>query len=57
MPQDHPFICMMFKNILVEQNKLFLKYVADKHKLDYKYLLDRYHKPEYYLPVFQSKQK
>jgi hypothetical protein len=44
-------ICELFKNIIIEQNKLFLKIIADKYNLDYQFLLDTYLKPEYYLPI------
>lgn len=47
-------ICDLFRNIIVEQNKEFLKKVAERYDLDYEYLLQKYLKPEYYLPVIVS---
>lgn len=41
----------VFKNIIIEQNKILLKLIAEKYQLDYDELLKKYLKPEYYLPV------
>lgn len=41
----------LFKNIIIEQNKLLLAKVADVTGLDEKRLIEKYIKPEYYLPV------
>lgn len=48
---DNVIICNIFRNIIIEQNKLFLKYIADTYNMDYGFLLDTYLKPAYYLPV------
>lgn len=45
----------IFKNIIIAQNKVLLKTIADEHNLDYDYLLDKYLKPAYYLPVISKK--
>jgi hypothetical protein len=44
----------VFKTIIIEQNKVLLKEVAEKFNLDYDELLIKYIKPEYYLPVIEN---
>jgi hypothetical protein len=44
----------VFKTIIIEQNRILLKEVADKFNLDYNELLVKYIKPEYYLPVIEK---
>jgi hypothetical protein len=39
------------RNIIIEQNKLFLKMIANKYNISYDMLIEKYLKPEYYLPV------
>jgi hypothetical protein len=41
----------VFKNIIIEQNKILLKIIADKYDLDYEDLLKKYMTPDNYLPV------
>lgn len=41
----------VFKNIIIEQNKVLLKQVAEFTGLQEQYLLEKYIKPEYYLPI------
>lgn len=41
----------VFKNIIIEQNKMLLKQVAKLTGLQEQYLLEKYIKPEYYLPI------
>lgn len=41
----------MFKHIIIEQNKLLLKEVAQVLGKDEESLLNTYIKPDYYLPV------
>lgn len=54
---DNKMIFDIFKNIIIEQNKLLLKTIAEKHNLDYDYLLEKYIAPQYYLPVILSTKK
>ena len=44
-------IFSVFKNIIIEQNKVLLKIIADKYDLDYEELLKKYITPDNYLPV------
>jgi hypothetical protein len=44
-------ICELFRNIIIEQNKLFLKQISEKYNIKYEYLIEKYLKPEYYLPI------
>lgn len=44
----------IFKNVIIEQNKVLLKQIADKYNLDYDYLVEKYIDPQYYLPVILS---
>lgn len=44
-------ICQLFKNIIIEQNKSFLKMISEKHDISYDLLLEKYLRPEFYLPV------
>lgn len=48
---ENKMICDLFTNIIIEENKKFLKQIADAYKIDYKYLEKKYIKPEYYLPI------
>lgn len=41
----------IIKNIIIEQNKILLKHVADKTNLDYETLCKKYIQPAYYLPI------
>lgn len=41
----------VFKNTIIEQNKILLKLIADKYDLDYEDLLKKYITPDNYLPV------
>lgn len=47
----------IFKTIIIEQNKILLKEIAERFDLDYSMLLDKYIRPEYYLPVIVKKNK
>lgn len=51
---DNKMIFDIFKNIIIEQNKILLKQIAEKHNLEYEYLLEKYIVPQYYLPVILS---
>lgn len=44
----------IFKFIIIEQNKVLLKELAERFNLDYEDLLSKYIKPEYYLPVIEK---
>jgi hypothetical protein len=44
----------IFKNIIIEQNKVLLKVIADKYDLDYDELLKKYITQDHYLPVITS---
>ena len=44
----------VFKTIIIEQNKVMLKKLAEKFNLNYEELLVKYIKPEYYLPVIEK---
>jgi hypothetical protein len=48
---DNKIVFDIFKNVIIEQNKLLLKEISEKFDLDYEYLIDKYIKPSYYLPV------
>ena len=41
----------VIKNVIMEQNKVLLKKLADEFQLDYDELTAKYLKPDYYLPV------
>ena len=41
----------LIKNVIIEQNKVFLIDLANKFKLDPDVLMKTYIKPEYYLPI------
>lgn len=41
----------IFKSVIIEQNKMLLKDIAEQFDLDYETLLEKYIKPEYFLPV------
>jgi predicted transcriptional regulator len=41
----------ILKNIIIEQNKILLKQVAEKSNLDYNELCEKYLQPAYYLPL------
>lgn len=41
----------MFKNIIIEQNKILLKEIATVLGKDEETLLNTYIKPDYYLPI------
>jgi hypothetical protein len=41
----------VLKNVIIEQNKILLKLIAEKYEMDYEELLQKYLKPAYYLPV------
>jgi hypothetical protein len=41
----------VFKNVIIEQNKILLKIIAEKYDLDYEDLLKKYITPDHYLPV------
>lgn len=43
----------VFKNVIIEQNKILLKSVADSFELDYEMLLSKYLTPDHYLPIVQ----
>lgn len=47
----------LFKNIIIEQNKVLLKQLSKASGLDEKMLLDKYMKPDYYLPVVLESEK
>ena len=47
---------MLFKNMIIEQNKVLLRHIAEKTGLEYSYLEEKYIRPEYYLPIIHSKQ-
>jgi hypothetical protein len=47
----------VFKNIIIEQNKVLLKIIAEKYNLDYEELLKKYITPDNYLPVIVQSNK
>jgi hypothetical protein len=47
----------LFKNIIIEQNKLLLSKVAEVTGIDEKYLNETYLKPAYYLPIITKSQQ
>lgn len=47
----------VIKNVIMEQNKVLLKKLADEFQLDYDELESKYLKPEYYLPVVSQETK
>lgn len=51
---ENKVILDVFKNIIIEQNKEFLKEVSKAYGIDYDYLVKKYLKPEYYLPVVKN---
>ena len=48
---DNKMIFNIFKNVIIEQNKVLLKQISDKYNIDYDYLVEKYIDPQYYLPV------
>jgi hypothetical protein len=50
----HKITFDLFKNIIIEQNKLLLKKVSEESGLDEDYLLEKYIQPAYYLPVISK---
>lgn len=54
---DNKMIFDLFKNIIIQQNRILLKEVAERFQLDYDELLKQYLKPEYYLPVIGKTNK
>lgn len=51
---ENKVILDVFKNIIIEQNKEFLKEVSKAYNIDYDYLINKYLKPEYYLPIVKK---
>jgi hypothetical protein len=51
---DNKIVFDFFKNIIVEQNKVFLVQVAKKLNIPEQELLETYLKPEYYLPIVEK---
>lgn len=51
-PVNSAFV--MLKNIIVAQNELLLKRVAEEAGIDEDYLKEKYIKPEYYLPIIKK---
>lgn len=47
----------VIKNIIIEQNKVLLKRLADELNLDYEELIEKYLKPDFYLPVVSKEVK
>ena len=47
----------VFKNTIIEQNKILLKIIAEKYNLDYDTLIIKYLIPENYLPLIQDTKK
>lgn len=54
---DRKMTFEIFKNIIVEQNKLLFKEIAKNSHLTEEYLTKNYLKPEYYLPVIVKTKK
>jgi hypothetical protein len=53
----HKIVFDIFKNIIIEQNKILLKKISEVTGIDEDHLLETYIKPEYYLPVITKSQK
>jgi hypothetical protein len=51
---DKKVVFNLFKNIIIEQNKEFLKNIAKNLNINEEELLQTYLKPEYYLPVIEK---
>lgn len=51
---DNKMIFDIFKNVIIEQNKILLKQVSDKFGIDYDVLLEKYLTPDNYLPILQD---
>jgi hypothetical protein len=51
---DSDVIFSVFKNIIIEQNKMLLKEIAKDSGKNEKNLLDRYLRPEFYLPIITN---
>lgn len=51
---DNKMIFDMFKNVIIEQNKVLLLQIAEKFGLDYEELLQKYLTPDNYLPMLQK---
>jgi hypothetical protein len=50
---DNQIIFNVFKNTIIEQNKLLLKIIAQKYNKDYDELITKYLIPENFLPVIE----
>jgi hypothetical protein len=48
---DREMTFSIFKNIIIEQNKLLLRRVSEITGLKEEYLQEKYLKPDYYLPI------
>lgn len=44
----------VLKNIIISQNKEFLKQISKETGLDEEYLIQKYIKPDYYLPIIKK---
>jgi hypothetical protein len=44
----------LLKNIIIAQNKDFLKHVSSETGLNEEYLIEKYIKPDYYLPIIKK---
>lgn len=51
---DKTITFQMFKNIIIEQNKILIKKVAIETGIDEKELLEKYLQPAYYLPIITN---
>ena len=51
---DHKMSFQVFKNIIIAQNKEFLKQISKETGLDEEYLIEKYIKPDYYLPIIKK---
>lgn len=47
----------MFKNIIIEQNKILIKKIALETGIDEEELLKKYLQPAYYLPIITTTPK
>jgi len=54
---DEKMIFGMIKNVIIEQNKLFLKDLCQRFKLDEDYIMRKYLTPDYYLPIVDWAQR
>ena len=52
----HKIVFDIFKNVIIEQNKILLKKISEVTGIDEDHLLETYIKPEYYLPVITKSQ-